>query len=67
MEPDKTPTSQIEQLADEKLEAAVTSARDSAAAVRNWNTVLREFRGMYEQNGFGQNMKRIMMMPVKET
>jgi len=53
--------------ADQNLESAITGAQSSATALRNWDSVLRELRGMYEENGFGRDLKRIMMMTVKES
>lgn len=53
--------------ADQNLESAITGAQSSATALRNWDSVLQELRGMYEQNGFGRDLKRIMMMTVKES
>lgn len=53
--------------AEENLESAVTGAQRSAAALRNWDSALRELRGMYEENGFGRDLKRIMMMTARES
>ena len=53
--------------AEENLESAVTGAQSSANALRDWDSVLRELRGMYAENGFGRDLKRIMMMSVRGT
>ncbi|UDL15416.1 hypothetical protein SEA_PEPE25_41 [Microbacterium phage Pepe25] len=55
-----------EQRADENLEAAITRARTGAVVVRNWQSVLSEFKGMYEENGFGRDVKVLFMQPARE-
>ncbi|QUE25338.1 hypothetical protein SEA_FIZZLES_43 [Microbacterium phage Fizzles] len=55
------------EVAEEKLQDAISRARTGAVAVRNWESVLRQFRDMYEENGFGRDMKKIMMMPARES
>lgn len=56
-----------EQRADEKLEAAISRARTGAVTVQRWQAALDEFRGMYEENGFGRDLKKIMMMSTRES
>ncbi|AWN03558.1 hypothetical protein SEA_MASHLEY_41 [Microbacterium phage Mashley] len=56
-----------EQRAEKNLEAAITRARTGAVAVRNWQSVLSEFKGMYEENGFGRDVKLIFMQTVRES
>ncbi|AYB70152.1 hypothetical protein SEA_ONEIAGILLIAN_42 [Microbacterium phage OneinaGillian] len=58
---------EVEQRADQNLETSVSKARTGAMAVQRWNTVLHEFRGMYEENGFGRDLKKIMMMSTRES
>ncbi len=56
-----------EQRADEELDDAISRARTGAVAVQRWQTVLREFRDMYEENGFGRDLKKIMMQSARES
>ncbi|QNJ55541.1 hypothetical protein SEA_PHINKY_49 [Microbacterium phage Phinky] len=63
---DSTPVEDGER-ADQNLEAAIVRARTGAVAVRNWQSVLSEFKGMYEENGFGRDLKKIFMQSVRET
>lgn len=56
-----------DQRADENLETAIRRARTGAVAVRNWQSVLSEFKGMYEENGFGRDVKLIFMQTVRES
>ena len=55
------------QRADENLASAETGAQRSATVLRNWDSVLQELRGRYEENGFGRDLKRIMMMTARES
>lgn len=54
-----------EQLADKNLQDAVSSAQTGAVVLRNWDRVMSELRGTYEENGFGRDLKKIMMMSVR--
>lgn len=58
---------EIEERADQNLETSVSRARTGAVAVQRWTAVLNEFRGMYEENGFGRDLKKIMMMSARES
>ncbi len=57
----------LEEQAERNLQDAVTNAQTGAIVIRNWDTVLSELRGMYEENGFGRDLKKIMMMSVRES
>ncbi|UVT31311.1 hypothetical protein SEA_MARCIE_47 [Microbacterium phage Marcie] len=58
---------EVEQRADQNLETSVSKARTGAIAVQRWDAVLDEFRAMYEENGFGRDLKKIMMMSTRES
>lgn len=66
MESNETPIISQGQRAEEHLESAVTSAQSGAIVLRNWASVMSEFRGLYEENGFGRDLKKIMKMSVRD-
>lgn len=53
--------------AEENVTTAAQDVQRSAGVLKDWSSVWGEFQSIYEKNGFGESMVKIMRAPARGT
>lgn len=63
---DETTGTREKRLATESVETAELDVQRSAHVISDWARVWGDFRAIYENNGFGEDIVKIMRQPARK-